>query len=130
MQRIILIVRGWKVSAAVGWEKKRVSAGRVLPERAAYRSTPVTKARLSMQAPRGVSASVFVSSVAFASSSSEGPRFQAPRRVIGALLMRLMGSRRFERGRTVLQRLGRGEAALSTGHRTILGNTGSKSALH
>ena len=107
-----------------------MSVGRVNPERAAYRSMPVTRPRLSAKAPRGVSASVFVSSVAFASSSFEGPEVQAPRSVLGAKLKRLIGGRRFERGLKVLQRLGRGEAALSTGQRATQGNTGSKSALH
>lgn len=107
-----------------------MSVGRVIPERAAYRSIPVTRTRLSSQAPRGVSASVFVSRVALASSSFEGPVVQAPRSVLGAKLKRLIGSRRFERGQRVLQRLGRSEAALSTGLSATSRNTGEESALH
>ncbi len=107
-----------------------MSVGRVQPERDAYRSTPVTRTRLSSQAPRGVSASKFVSEVAFASSSFEGPVVQAPRSVLGAKLKRLIGSRRFERGLKVLQRLGRGEAALSTGLSETSRNTREESALH
>ena len=107
-----------------------MSVGRVNPERAQYRSTPVTRTRLSAKAPRGVSASGFVSAVAFASSSFEGPVVQAPRSVLGAKLKRLIGSRRFERGLKVLQRLGRGEAALSTGLEATLRNAGKESALH
>lgn len=110
--------------------EKRVSVGRVQPERDAYRSMPVTKARLSSQSPRGVSASEFVSSVAFASVPVEGPVLQAPRCVLGVALKRLVGSRRFERGRRVLRRLGRGIGGLSTGRPAITGNTGKSVALH
>lgn len=113
LQRIILPVRGWKVSAAARWEQRPVSVGRVSPVRAAYRSVPGARAHLSMLRSRGVSASEFLSRSIALRSSSPAALHSGPRSVLAPVLKRFVEGRRLGRGRVVQARLVRIEARVA-----------------
>jgi hypothetical protein len=90
-----------------------VSVGRVSPERAAFRSRPEAKARLSRLSSRGVPASKFVSCRVALGFSSSAPVHLAPRNLLASVLKRLKLGWRIGRGEVIQAQLARIKARVS-----------------
>ena len=84
-----------------------MSVGRVNLARAAYRSAPGTRTRLSIAKVSGVSASEYLLRSVALRTSSSAPVRPAPRKFLASVLKRIAAGWRLGRGNVVQARLAR-----------------------